>query len=87
MNYTAIMEHNYTRRKANACAALGAPSKLCESAKLGGWDANQEIARRIQYHQVTLHQRQSASGLSAITPQQKELFETVALPEPSARRL
>jgi transposase len=46
-----------------------------------------EIARRIQYHQVTLHQRQSASGLSAITPQQKELFETVALPEPSARRL
>ena len=46
-----------------------------------------EIARRIQYHQVTLHQRQSASGLSTITPQQKELFETVALPEPSARRL
>jgi len=46
-----------------------------------------EIARRIQYHQVTLHQRQSASGLSAITPQQKDLFETVALPEPSARRL
>ena len=46
-----------------------------------------EIARRIQYHQVTLHQRQSASGLSAMTPQQKELFETVALPEPSARRL
>jgi len=46
-----------------------------------------EIARRIQYHQVTLHQRQSASGLSTIPPQQKELFETVALPEPSARRL
>jgi len=46
-----------------------------------------EIARRIQYHQVTLHQRQSASGLSAMTLQQKELFETVALPEPSARRL
>jgi len=46
-----------------------------------------EIARRIQYHQVTLHQRQSASGLSAITPQQKDLFETVALPEPSTRRL
>ena len=37
MDYTAIMEHNYTRRKANACAALGAPSNLCESAKLGGW--------------------------------------------------
>ena len=46
-----------------------------------------EIARRIQFHQITLHQRQSASGLSAMTPQQKELFETVALPEPSAKRL
>ena len=46
-----------------------------------------EIARRIQFHQITLHERQSASGLSAMTPQQKELFETVALPEPSAKRL
>ena len=46
-----------------------------------------EIARRIQFHQITLHQRQSASGLSAMTPQQKELFETVALPEPSAKHL
>jgi hypothetical protein len=34
MHYTEIIEHNYTRRKANACAALGAPSKLSESAKL-----------------------------------------------------
>jgi transposase len=32
-----------------------------------------EIARRIQFHQITLHQRQSASGLSAMTPQQKEV--------------
>jgi hypothetical protein len=31
--------------------------------------------------------RQPASGLYAITRQQKELFESVALPEPSARRL
>jgi hypothetical protein len=46
-----------------------------------------EIARRIQYHQVTLHQRQSASGLSVVTPQQKELFETLVLPEPTARRV
>jgi hypothetical protein len=46
-----------------------------------------EIARRIQYHQVALHQRQSASGLSTITPRQKDLFETVVLTEPSARRL
>lgn len=35
-----------------------------------------EIARRIQYHQVTLQQRQPASDLSVVTPQQKELFET-----------
>ena len=46
-----------------------------------------EIARRIQYHQVTLHQRQSASGLSVVTPQQKELFATLALPEPTARHV
>lgn len=36
-----------------------------------------EIARRIQFQQITLHQRQSASGLSALTPQQKALFATV----------
>jgi hypothetical protein len=46
-----------------------------------------EIVRRIQFHQITLHQCQLASGLSAMTPQQKELFATVALPEPSAKRL
>lgn len=43
--------------------------------------------RRIQYHQATLHQRQPASRVSAITPQQEDLGETVALPEPSARHL
>lgn len=46
-----------------------------------------EIVRRIQFHQITLHQRQSASGLSAITPEQQELFATIDLPEPSAKRL
>ena len=46
-----------------------------------------EIVRRIQFHQITLHQRQSASGLSAITPEQQELFATINLPEPSAKRL
>jgi hypothetical protein len=46
-----------------------------------------QIVRRIQFHQITLHQRQSASGLSAITPEQKELFDTIKLPEPSARTL
>jgi hypothetical protein len=46
-----------------------------------------EIVRRIQFHQVTLHQRQSASGLSSLSPEQKELFDTVRLPEPSAKAL
>ena len=46
-----------------------------------------EIVRRIQFHQITLHQRQSASGLSAITPEQQELFANIDLPEPSAKRL
>ena len=46
-----------------------------------------EVVRRIQFHQITLHQRQRASGLSAITPEQKELFATIDLPEPSTNRL
>ena len=46
-----------------------------------------EVVRRIQFHQITLHQRQHASGLSAITPEQKELFATIDLPEPSTNRL
>ena len=46
-----------------------------------------EIGRQIQFHQITLHQRQSASGLSAITPEQKDLFATIDLPEPSTKRL
>lgn len=46
-----------------------------------------EIVRRIQFHQVTLHQRQSAAGLSSLSPEQKELFDTIRLPEPSAKAL
>lgn len=46
-----------------------------------------ELVRRIQYHQVTLHQKQSASGLTSITPEQKDLFQTIDLPKPSANRL
>ena len=46
-----------------------------------------EIVRRIQFHQITLHQRQSASGLSAMTLEQKDLFATVRLPEPSTKAL
>ena len=46
-----------------------------------------EIVRRIQFHQVTLHQRQAASGLSTMTPEQKELFHAVSLPEPDSKAL
>ena len=46
-----------------------------------------EIVRRIQFHQVTLHQRQAASGLSTMTPEQKELFHAVNLPEPDSKAL
>lgn len=46
-----------------------------------------EIARRIQRHQVTLHQRQSASGITTLSPEQQELFETIGLPTPTANAL
>jgi transposase len=46
-----------------------------------------EIVHRIQLHQVTLHQRQAASGLTTLNPEQKELFGTVNLPEPDLKSL
>lgn len=42
-----------------------------------------EISRRIQLHQVTLHQRQRAAGLSTLTPEQEDLFTDLALPKPT----
>lgn len=42
-----------------------------------------EISRRIQLHQVTLHQRQRATGLSTLTPEQQELFTDLDLPQPN----
>ena len=46
-----------------------------------------EIMRRIQFHQVTLHQNQTASGLSTLTPEQRDLFDTIDLPKPAAKHL
>jgi len=46
-----------------------------------------EIARRIQLHKVTLNQRQSASGLTTLSQDQKELFDTVSLPLPEQNGL
>ena len=46
-----------------------------------------EIVRRIQFHQVTLHQNQAASGLTTLSSEQKELFASVNLPEPDSKAL
>ena len=46
-----------------------------------------EIARRIQLHKVTLNQRQCASGLTTLSQEQKELFDTVSLPLPEQNGL
>lgn len=46
-----------------------------------------EIMRCIQFHQVTLHQNQTASGLSTLTSQQRDLFDTIDLPKPSVKHL
>ena len=46
-----------------------------------------EIARRIQYHHVTLHRKQAASGLTALSPEQRSLFEAIDLPEPTTKKL
>nr|WP_160171584.1 hypothetical protein [Ferrovum myxofaciens] len=41
-----------------------------------------EVIHRILHHQVTLHRKQSAKGLTTLTPEQKDLFDTVNLPKP-----
>ena len=46
-----------------------------------------EIVRCIQFHQVVLHRRQSATGLSTLTPEQKELFDALNPPIPTIRSL
>jgi hypothetical protein len=38
--------------------------------------------RRIQFHQVTLHQNTTASDLATLTRDQCDLFETIELPKP-----
>jgi transposase len=46
-----------------------------------------EIARRIQFHQVTLAGNAMASGLSDIDPVQREIFDGLKLELPSKERL
>lgn len=44
-----------------------------------------EIVRRIQHHRVTLHRKHTSQGLTTLSPEQKELFDTVNLPIPTLR--
>lgn len=46
-----------------------------------------EIARRIQFHQVTLAGNRSAAGISEIDPIQREIFDALKLDTPSKDRL
>lgn len=46
-----------------------------------------EIARRIQFHQVTLTGNAKASGVSEIHPVQREIFDALKLELPSKERL
>jgi transposase len=46
-----------------------------------------QIARRIQFHQVTLTGNASASGVSEIDPVQREIFDLLKLELPSKERL
>jgi hypothetical protein len=46
-----------------------------------------EIARRIQFHQVTLSGNASASGLSEIEPVQRQIFEALNLELPTKDQL
>lgn len=41
-----------------------------------------EIARRIQHHKVTLHQRQSASGVTTLSPDSRSFFTVSAYRRP-----
>ena len=46
-----------------------------------------EIARRIQYHQITLHRQQTATGLTSLSTEQRNLFDAIDLPEPAVKKL
>ncbi|MDO4681291.1 MAG: IS1634 family transposase, partial [Lautropia sp.] len=46
-----------------------------------------EIARRIRFHQVTLHRQHTASGLTSLTPEQRQLFAALDLLEPAVQHV
>ena len=46
-----------------------------------------EIARRIQFHQVTLAGQQTASGISELTPIQQEIFDLLRFDPPTKEQM
>ncbi|WP_412524105.1 IS1634 family transposase [Burkholderia sp. S-53] len=46
-----------------------------------------EVVRRIQLHQVTLHRQHTSQGLTTVSPEQKELFDTVKRSIPTLRHV
>jgi transposase len=73
--FLALLLYRVMRMRLKACDKACSPKRALE------------IERRIQFHQVVVHRRQSATGLSTLTPEQKELFETLTLPIPTIRSL
>lgn len=73
--FLALVLHRVMRMRLTARESLCSPERALE------------ILRRIQFHQVTLHRHHSASGLSTLNPEQKELFKTLNLPIPTIRSL
>ena len=73
--FLALVLHRVVRLRLKAQDSPYSPSRVLD------------IVRRIQWHQVTLHRKQEASGLSTLTPEQKELFDTLNLPPPAATAL
>jgi transposase len=73
--FLALVLHRVLRMRLKAGASTVSPSRALE------------VVRQIQLHKVTLHRRHAASGLTTLTPEQRDLFETVGLPAPRSAAL
>ena len=73
--FLALILHRVLRMRLKAGASTLSPSRALE------------VVRQIQLHKVTLHRRHVASGLTSLSPEQRDLFETVGLPAPRSAAL
>lgn len=72
---------------ARACVTAGRRGALNFASRTGhSPERALEIARRIQFHQVTLGGNTSASGLSDTAPVQRQIFEALKLELPTKDR-